>query len=227
MIDLLSANTYFGIVLTLSAFAAGQGLQAKWKSPLLNPILVAAVLIVLFLLITGMPLQTYQAGCAPLQYLLTPATICYAVSMYEQVGAMKKHLGAIIAGVLSGTLVSLVSIRLMCTVFGLDAVLTSTLLPKSITTAIGMALSQEIGGIAALTTAAIIITGVLGNMFGTVFCKLFRITDPIAQGVAFGTSAHAVGTARAAELGDLTGAVSSLSLTFAGFITVLLISFFV
>lgn len=227
MTELIFANTYFGLVLTIGAFCLGRMLQSKWKSPLLNPILVAAVLIMTILLSTGVSVEDYQAGCAPLQYLLTPATICYAVSLYEQIQNLKKHIPAILAGVLCGTLVSLVSIRLMCGALGLDGQLTTSLLPKSITTAIGMALSSEAGGIAALTTAAIILTGILGNMFGPLLCKLFRIRHPIAQGVAFGTASHAVGTAKAAELSQLTGAVSSLSLTFAGLITVALYSFFV
>lgn len=227
MVELLSSNAYFGLLLTLAAFAAGWGMQRKWKNPLFNPILVAAVIIMAVLMTFGISVDQYQAGCAPLQYLLTPATICFAVSLYEQLAKLKKHLAAILAGVLSGTVASLLSIRLMCTAFGMDTVLTASMLPKSITTAIGMALSEEAGGIASLTTAAIVITGILGNVFGPMLCKLFRFTNPIAQGVAFGTASHAIGTSRATELSALAGAVSSLSLTFAGLITVVLYSFLV
>lgn len=227
MISLLTENGFFPIFLTLTAFEAGRALQAKFQKPLLNPILVGALLTGAVLLILGIPVETYQAGCAPLQYLLTPATICYALSLYEQIGALKKHLGAIIAGVLCGSLASLLSIRAMAAMFSLEDVLLISLLPKSITTAIGMVLSREAGGIAALTTAAIVITGVLGNVFGESLCKLLRIRHPIAQGVAFGTASHAVGTSKAIELSQLTGAVSSLSLTIAGLITVVLFSFLV
>lgn len=227
MREYLTSNGYFALVLTLSAFAAGRAMQAKWKSPLLNPLLVASILVGAILIVLNIPVTEYQAGCAPLQYLLTPATICYSVSLYEQIGNLKKHLPAILAGVVSGTLVSLLSIRAMCAAFGLDAVLTASMLPKSITTAIGMALSREAGGLAAVTTAAIVLTGILGNVFGTMLCKLFRLTHPIAQGVALGTASHAIGTSKAAELSALTGAVSSLSLTFAGLVTVVLYSFFV
>ena len=225
--DFLSANSYFGIFMTLAAFAAGRVMQSRWKSPLLNPILVAAALIIGVLLSTGISVERYQESCQPLQYLLTPATICFAVSLYEQLGKLKKHLPAILAGVAAGTVASLLSIRLMCTAFGMERVLTISLLPKSITTAIGMALSEEAGGIAALTTAAIVLTGILGNMFGPLLCKWFRLTDPIAQGVAFGTASHAIGTSKAAELSELAGAVSSLSLTFAGLITAVLYSFLI
>lgn len=221
------ANLYFPLLLTLAAFCAGRALQSKWKSPLLNPLLVASLITGGVLLLLKLPVEQYQTGCAPLQYLLTPATICFSISMYEQIGQLKGNLGAILAGVFSGTLVSLVSVRLMCGMFGFDAGLTVSLLPKSITTAIGMALSEEAGGIAALTTAVIVLTGVLGNMFGPVLCKLFRIHEDIARGVAFGTASHAIGTTKASELSKTTGAVSSLSLTLAGLITVVLFSFFV
>ena len=148
--DFLTANTYFGIGITVSAFAAGRAMQAKWKSPACNPILIATLAVALVLLSTGIPVDTYQESCAPLQYLLTPATICYAVSLHEQITRLQKNLLAILTGVICGTLVSLFSIRLMCSVFGLGEVLTVSLLPKSITTAIGMPLSQEAGGIPAL-----------------------------------------------------------------------------
>lgn len=220
-------NAYFGLFLTLAAFSIGFCMQKKWKLPIFNPILVASVLIMAVLLALDIPVKEYQSGCAPLQYLLTPATICYAVSLYEQIGKLKRHLAAILLGVLSGTLVSLLSIRLMCAAFGVDKVMVATMLPKSITTAIGMALSEEAGGIASLTTAVIILTGILGNMFGPMLCKLFHFTDPIAQGVAFGTASHAVGTSKATEMSALAGAVSSLSLTFAGLITVMLYSFLI
>lgn len=227
MSEFLTSNGYFCIFLTLAAFEAGRALQRKWKSPLLNPLLVGSILAGAVVLAIGIPVEDYQAGCAPLQYLLTPATICFAVSLYEQISKLKQHLPAILAGVASGTVASLLSIRLMCAAFGMDRILTASLLPKSITTAIGMALSQEAGAIAALTTAAIILTGILGNIFGPALCRLFRISDPIAQGVAFGTASHAIGTSKAAELSALTGAVSSLSLTFAGLVTVVLYSFMI
>lgn len=226
MTELFASNSFFAVALTLAAFELGRILQSKWKSPLLNPILVGAALVGTVLILGKIPLADYQTGCKPLQFLLTPATICYAVSLYEQISSLKKHLPAILAGVLCGTLVSLGSIRLMAFLFGLDAVMTNTMLPKSITTAIGMVISEEAGGIGALTAAVIILTGILGNMFGQTFCRIFRIHDPIAQGVAFGTASHAVGTSKAAELSALTGAVSSLSLTFAGLFTVVLYSFF-
>ena len=132
---------------------------------------------------------------------------------------LKKNLPAILVGIAAGTAASLLFIWGLCAVFGLDRLMTISLLPKSITTAMGMVLSENAGGYGSLTAAAIIITGIQGSLMGTVLCKLFRITDPVAQGVAFGTASHVVGTSRATELGQLQGAVSSLSLAVAGILT--------
>lgn len=227
MAEFLCSNAYFGIMMTLTAFVAGKAIQNKWKNPLCNPILIATWIVMAILLCSGLSVESYQASCAPLQYLLTPATICYAISLHAQMVKLKKNLAAILAGVTCGTVVSIFSIRLMCGVLGMDRILTVSLLPKSVTTAIGMPLSDEAGGIAALTTAAIILTGIMGNVFGSIFFKVFRIKDPIAQGVSLGTASHAIGTSKAAEISSLTGAVSSLSLTLAGLLTVAIYSFFV
>ena len=217
--------TYFSLFLTLGAFSIGLFCQRKWKNPLLNPILIGAALIMVFLGVTGIPNQQFQAGCKPLQYLLTPATICLAISFYAQLGALKKQLPAIVAGVVLGTGASLGSILLLCKLFRLEAVLTASLLPKSVTTAIGVALTEEAGGISAVTTAAIILTGISGNIFGPFLSKLFRLKDPVAQGVALGTASHVIGTARANEIGQLCGAVSGVSLTLAGLLTAVFYSF--
>ena len=225
MTDFLNASSFFCAALTLVAFAFASACQKKWKLAILNPIVVSAAVIILLLHVLDIPNEVYQAGCSAMTFLLTPATICLAISFYDQFNALKAHLPAVAAGVLVGTVASLGSIWMMARIFGLDQALTASLLPKSVTTAIGMALSQEIGGIGAITTAAIIITGILGNIAGPAMCKLFRLEDEISRGVAFGTAAHVIGTAKAAELGKMTGAVSSLSLTLAGLITCLIMSF--
>ena len=225
MNEFLNASSFFSVALTLVAFSAASALQRKWKLTILNPIVVSAAVIIVLLKVLDVPNETYQAGCSAMTFLLTPATICLAISFYEQFGALKSHLPAVAAGVLAGTLASLGSIWLMARMFDLDRVLTASLLPKSVTTAIGMALSEEIGGIGAITTAAIVITGNAGNMAGAALCRLFRLDDDVSRGVALGTSAHVVGTARAAEMSRMAGAVSSLSLTLAGIITCLIMSF--
>jgi putative effector of murein hydrolase len=226
MADLLSGSSFFAITLTVVAFCVGTACQRKWKTAILNPILIGAALVMLTLWMLDIPVKQYQADCKPLTYLTTPATICLAIAFYEQLQKLKKHLPAILIGVTGGTLASLLSVWLLSKLFGFSDVLTVSLLPKSITSAIGVVLSEQAGGIGALTTAIIIITGVLGNIAGQALSKLFRFHDQISQGVAFGTASHVIGTSRATEISPLVGAVSSLSLTLAGLITTVMMSFF-
>ncbi len=222
MAEFLAGISLFPIVLTIGAYQVGLWLQKKTKSPLCNPILIAVILVVAVLLLTGLPVDTYQEGAKGLSWLLTPVTVCLAVPLYQQVKILKKNLGAILAGVAAGTLTSLVTVFIMCAAFSLSESLTVSLLPKSITTAMGIVLSGQNGGMEALTTAVIVVTGIQGSLMGTMLCKLLRLTDPIAQGVALGTASHVVGTSRANQLGSLQGAVSSLSLAAAGILTAIL-----
>ena len=216
---MLESIDIFPVLLTLAAFQVGQLCQRKWKKPIFNPTLIGMILVVLFILITGMNADVYTAGMKKMSWLMTPATICLAIPMYEQFRVLKKSLKAILAGVCAGA----VSCMLVITAAGLllrfEQSILISMLPKSVTTAIGVSLSELFGGMGGVTTAMIIVTGIFGNMIGTVLCKLFGITDPISQGVAFGTSAHVIGTAKANELSQLTGAASSLSLVVAGLLT--------
>lgn len=225
MPEFFGTSTYFFVAITLGCFSLANLCQKKLKQPLLNPILVSAVMVIAVLKMLDVPNVAYQVGCHSLSFLLTPATICLAISFYEQFQKLKDHIGAVFTGVLAGTLCSIGFIYLLSRVFGLTDDLTASLLPKSVTTAIGVALSQEIGGIGAITTAAIAITGIFGNIAGPFLCRLFGLKDSVAQGVAFGTSAHVIGTAKAGEMSELAGAVSSLSLTIAGLITTVALSF--
>lgn len=219
----LFSVSIFSVVLTLAVYQFGTFLQKKLRSPLCNPILISVILIALFLKGSGMPLEVYQNGTASISWLMTPATVCLAIPMYEQYRELRKNLMAILAGILAGTAACLVMVLGLCLIFGFSDTLTISLLPKSITSAIGAPLAELAGGSASVCTAAIIFTGILGNMLGPVFCKMFRITDPVAQGVAFGTSAHVIGTTRANELSPLIGAVSSLSLVIAGLLTAMIL----
>lgn len=222
MADFLMSISLFPMVLTLLCYQIGLWCQKKWKNPIFNPILIGMLLVIGVLLVTGVPNEHYQAGTARMTWLLTPATVCLALPLYEHVKVLKKSLPAILTGIAAGTITSLVFVFFLCRVFGLDRTLTVSMLPKSVTSAFGMALSEQNGGIGALSTASIVITGVIGSLVGSLLCKLFRIKDPVAQGVAFGTASHVGGTTRALELGDLQGAVSSLSLAIAGLMTTIL-----
>ena len=225
MTEFLTGSQFFFLTLTLAAFSFGSFLNRKTHLAIFNPILIAAGIIIALLLALDIPNEAYQTGNRVLTFLLTPATICLSLSLYEQFQDMKKHMGAILLGLTTGTLGCLGCIWLLGRLFGFERVLIITVLPKSITTAIGVSLSEELGGIAAITSACIVITGILANMAGPAFCKLFRIRDSIAQGVAFGTAGHVIGTSRAAQISELTGAVSSFSLTITGILTTVLLSF--
>lgn len=222
MLNYLYELSLFPLVLTIGTFMLGVWLQKKVKSPLCNPILVSVILVVGFMVATDFSVDVYQTGTKGLSWLLTPATVCLALPLYEQLKTLKKNLPAILVGVLAGTITSLAVLLGMCYLFRMDRQMTVSLLPKSITTAMGSVLSRENGGIEALTTTVIIVTGIVGALVGSTLCKLFRIKHPIAQGVAFGTASHVVGTSRANELDPLTGAVSSLSLACAGIMTAVL-----
>ena len=221
MTELLSLELT-SLLLTLLAFRLGQLLQQKTKSPICNPILVGVILVLGFMAITGLENSTYQAANVRLSWLMTPATVCLAIPMYEQLQILKKNLKALLAGIAAGAVGCLGMVLLWAVLFRFDRALTISLLPKSVTSAIGVPLSSLSGGAASITTAAIIITGILGSVLGPVLCKLFRLEDEISRGVAFGTAGHVVGTAKASELSPLTGAVSSLSLVVSGLLTALL-----
>ena len=225
MTEFVNSSSFFCVTLTLVAFCAASALQKKWKLAVLNPIVLSAAAIIVVLKVLQIPNTVYQSGCQILSFLLTPATICLSISFYEQFQNLKKHLAAVAAGVAAGTVASVGAVWALSRLFGLDRALLASMLPKSVTTAIGVALSSELGGIAAITTAAIIITGIFGNIIGPALCRLFRLDDPVAQGAAFGTAAHVIGTTRAMEMNALAGAVSSLALTLAGIITCILMSF--
>lgn len=220
MKELLGNSVFFGVMISILAYEFGVFLKKKTKLAICNPLLVAVAAVMVLLAILKVDYETYKEGADLLSYLLTPATVCLAVPLYEQISLLKSNVKAIMAGILSGVLTSLLSILLMGMLFGIDHELYVTLLPKSITTAIGMGVSEELGGIVTITVAVIIITGIIGNVIGEQVCSLFRIQEPIAKGIAMGTSAHAIGTARAMEMGEVEGAMSSLSIAVAGLLTV-------
>lgn len=213
-------SVFFGVMISLLTYGVGTILQRKFKIALFNPLLISVALIIMFLIFSDISYESYNQGAKYLSYFLTPATVCLAIPLYNQLELLKKHSGAVMAGIISGTLTSLVSILAMALLFGLSHENYVTLLPKSITTAIGMAVSEELGGYVTLTVAIIVITGILGNMTGPFVCRIFRITHPIAKGIAIGTASHVIGTAKAMEMGETEGAMSSLSIAVAGLLTV-------
>ena len=213
-------SVVFVVVISLLAYGAGSLLQNRFKLALFNPLLISVAATIAVLAAAGIDYDVYYSGAQYLSYLLTPATVCLAVPLYEKLEVLKKNWRAILIGIVSGVLTTLLCILAMSLMFGLSHEEYVTLLPKSITTAIGMGVSEELGGYVTLTVAVIIITGVLGNIFAPLICRVFRIREPIAKGIAIGTSSHAVGTAKAMEMGEVEGAMSSLSIAISGLLTV-------
>ena len=214
---------YFGLFISVFAYIIGMQLKKKLGWGFLNPLLVAIVLIIVLLKTTGIPYAEYNKGAGYISYFLTPATVCLAIPLYKQLELLKKNLTAVVIGITSGVLGSAVSIFVMSFLFKLDHVYYVSLLPKSITTAIGMGVSEEAGGIVTITIVSIILTGILGNMIAELWFRIIGIKEPIAKGLALGTAAHAIGTAKALELGEIEGAMSSLSIAVAGLMTVVVV----
>ena len=221
MISMFQDSIFFGVLISLASYSIGLALKIKTGWSLMNPLLISIVLVIGILLLTGVDYQTYSAGANCISYLLTPATICLAVPLYQQVELLKKNYKAVMIGILSGVLASLCSVLLLAILFHFDHAAYVTFLPKSITTAIGIGVSEELGGNVSVSVVVIIITGVLGNIFAEKFLKLLSIKEPIAKGIAIGCSAHALGTARAMEMGTIEGAMSSLSIVVCGVMTVI------
>ena len=226
MNDFFQESVFAGVTLSLVAYALGVALKRKFKMGILNPLMISIVVSIVVLVVGKVDYETYNEGAKYLSYLLTPATVCLAIPLYEQWPLLKKHYKAVIAGLLAGTVTSLTTVLVLSRICGLSHAEYVTLLPKSITTAIGMGISEELGGYVTITVAVIIVTGVLGNMFGELICKIFCITEPISKGLAFGASSHAIGTAKALELGEAEGAMSGLAIAFSGIFTVCLASLF-
>lgn len=226
MKEMIVNSTFFGVVLSLIAYEIGLFLKKKFKLAIFNPLLIASILIISILLVFKIDFSVYEKGAKIINYFLTPATVSLAIVLYRQLILLKKNPVAILGGIFSGVITALFSILVMSLLFGFNHAQYVSLLPKSITTAIGMGISEKYDGIVTLTVIAISITGIFGNMMAETFLKWFKIEEPIAKGLAIGTASHAMGTAKAMELGEVEGAMSSLSIVVAGIITVFCVPIF-
>lgn len=226
MNEFMQSSAYAGVTISLISYGLGNLLKKKTGLGLFNPLLISMIVTMVFLLGCGIDYDTYNEGAKYLSWLLTPATVCLAIPLYEEWELLKNNAKAVVIGIFSGVITSLVTVFVLAKVMGLSHESYVTLLPKSITTAIGMGASQELGGYVTITVAVIVITGVLGNILAEIIFKLFRIHEPISKGLALGTAAHAIGTAKAMEIGEIEGAMSSLSIAVAGILTVIFASVF-
>lgn len=226
MNEFFQSSMFAGVALSLVSYLIGMLLKKKFKLGIFNPLLIAIVVSIIVLLIGKVDYKVYNEGAKYLSWLLTPATVCLAIPLYEQWGLLKKNFKAVLLGLIAGVVTSLGTVYVLSLIMGLSHKDYVTLLPKSITTAIGMGVSEELGGYVTITVAVIVVTGVLGNMAGALVCKIFRITEPISKGLAFGSASHAIGTAKAIEIGEVEGAMSSLAIAVSGILTVVLSSVF-
>lgn len=226
MSEFTETSMFAGVTVSLLAYIIGALLKKKFKLAIFNPLLISIVLTIIMLVIADIDYDVYAQGADYLSWFLTPATVCLAIPLYEQWELLKHNVKAVMLGITAGVLTSLTTVLVLSLIMHLSHAEYVTMLPKSITTAIGMGVSEELGGYVTITVAVIIVTGVLGNIFGELICKIFRITEPISKGVAFGSASHAIGTAKAMELGEVEGAMSSLSIAVSGILTVIGASIF-
>lgn len=220
--DFFENSLFSGVTLSLVAYMIGVLLKKKFKSGIFNPLLISIVITIIVLVVGDIDYDVYNEGAKYLSWLLTPATVCLAIPLYEQWELLKKNYKAVLLGLLAGVLTSLCTVLVLSYIMKLSHEDYVTLLPKSITTAIGMGVSEELGGYVTITVAVIVVTGVIGNMLGEVICKVFKIHEPISKGLALGCSAHAIGTAKALEMGEIEGAMSGLAIAVSGILTVAL-----
>ena len=222
MNDLFRDSLYAGVTLSLAAYMLGVLLKKRFRLGIFNPLLISIAISIVVLLLGKIDYEVYNDSAKYLGYLLTPATVCLAIPLYEQWELLKKNYKAVLLGLLAGAVTSLTTVFVLSLVCGLSHEEYVTFLPKSVTTAIGMGISEELGGYVTITVAVIILTGVFGNVAGEMICRILRIKDPVSKGLAFGAASHAIGTSKAIELGDVEGAMSGLAIAVSGIITVVL-----
>lgn len=211
----------FYLIISFCAFEVGCIIYKRTKVAFFNPLLIGIILVMLCLKLFKVNYADYNSGTQLISFFLGPATVVLAVPLYKKIKLFKEHCIPIIIGITAGTLSGIISIIFLCYLFKLKYPVGISMVPKSVTTPIGIAISSELGGIPSITVAAIILTGIIGSIIGPYLFKLFKIKDKVAVGVAFGTAAHAIGTTKAMEIGETEGAMSSLAIGIAGIIMVI------
>lgn len=225
MVNAFMESPYLWLTVTVGLYLLAARLQKRWPTPLLTPLLFAIVMIILLLLVLDIPYETYEAGGKLISTFVTPATVALAIKLEKNYVYLQKHYSAILMGIITGVLLHTVMIIGFGFLFKYDIQMVSTLFPKSITTAIAVGVSKSLGGIVSLTVAVVVFTGIVGSVIAPTLFKVANIHDPVAQGVALGSSAHAMGTAKAIELGEVQGAMSGLSIVVTGIVVVILAPF--
>ncbi len=219
MTDLLFSHPSLGIILSIGAYAVGARIKEKTGSSLANPLLIATVVVIAVIALTPISLDHYRLGGTMVTMFIVPATVVLAIQINHQWPTLRANLLPVLGGCIIGSLASLGSVWLLCRLFGIDPAFTASLLPKSVTTAISIDLSERSGGLPSLTVSAVILTGITSSILSPLLIRLLRLRDRIAAGIAIGTSGHAIGTAKALELGETEGAFSGIALGLSGVVT--------
>ena len=229
MREFITQSSFFGIVLSFAVYMAYYWIKERFKikSPFFNPLILAAATIIILLLMTNIDFETYNQSAGQVTYWLTPMTICLAIPLYRQIEKLKENLAAVLISIIAGCLGHVVTLFLIAGLTKLDTVLLNSVLSKSVTTAIALGLTEELGGIESVTIVGVTIAGLTGVSLGPSILKLLKITEPVAKGLALGTASHAVGTSKAMEMGELEGAMSSLAIVVTGILTVIIVPIFV
>ncbi len=225
MLEILS-SPLFGIALSIAAFRIGMWVNKKLKTPLANPLIIAMLLVVGVLVLFDIPVEAYEQGSSFILMFLAPVTAVLALTIYRQRKTLMNSFFPVLLGTLAGSVAALATVRVSCNLLGLDRTILASLLSKSVTTPVAIALTEQFGGISALTIASTIITGLAGNLLAPVLPKMFGIKDPVAHGVGIGACSHALGTSKALEIGEVEGAMSSISISLSAIWTVVLAPFF-
>lgn len=220
MLHELTSNPLFGLILSIAVFLGARRLAARFNFPLFNPLIVSIVVVIFFLKMTGVTYEDYYVGGGMLNMLIAPATVALAIPLYQSFHLLKHHARSILVGIIAGTFVSTLTTACLSVLFHYNHQLMASLLPKSVTTAIAIEISAKMGGITTVTIIVVIITGIIGAMFGPTVLKLSKVDEPVAKGIAIGASAHAIGTSKAMELGQVEGAMSGLAIGVTGLVTV-------
>lgn len=219
---MLLDNSYLWLSLTIGFYVLAAQIHKRLPIPLFNPLLFSIFMMIMLLLVTNIPYATYEAGGKLIAVFVTPATVSLAIKLEKNFIYLQKNVKAILIGILSGVVLHTVMIVLFGFLFKFDAAMTGTLFPKSITTAIAIGVSGSLGGHVSLTVAVVVFTGIIGAVMGPGILEWAGVTNPVAQGVAMGSSAHAMGTSKAIEMGEVQGAMSSVSIIVTGITIVLL-----
>ncbi|WP_409226760.1 LrgB family protein [Gudongella sp. SC589] len=222
MLDYIN-TPIFGVGISILAFTISSYIARRTKIMLLNPLLVGMIIVVGILLAFDIDYETYNLGGQMITFFLGPATVVLAVPLYKQRALLKGNLIPILVGIVVGSAAGIIFVVLAGRLLGLDRLLIASLVPRSTTTPIAMEISTLLDGNPALTAIFVSVMGISGYMFGEKLLKLFGVNHPIARGIAIGTTSHAVGTAKAMELGEVEGAMSSLAISVAGIVTVLMV----